>query len=77
MQSEAATNSTGSGARSSLARRGRSGSLPVHESAHSLYHRVNRRQMPFVRKGRVIRFDRFALDRWMAKGVRHGFDEAR
>ncbi len=46
-------------------------------SRHSLYHRVNRRQMPFVRQGRVIRFDRFALDRWMAKGVRHGFDEAR
>jgi excisionase family DNA binding protein len=44
-------------------------------SVHALYHRIGRRQIPFVKHGRMIRFDRFALDRWMAKGVRHGFDE--
>src|SRR3989441_10113547 len=46
-------------------------------SVDALYHRVGRRQIPFVKHGRIIRFDRFALDRWMAKGVRNGFDETR
>src|SRR3989442_10712876 len=46
-------------------------------SRHALYHRVSRRQIPFARQGWVLRFDRVALDRWMSKGVRHGFDEAR
>jgi integrase len=46
-------------------------------SVDGLYHRVARRQIPFVKQGRIIRFDRFALGRWMAKGVRNGFDETR
>jgi hypothetical protein len=46
-------------------------------SVHAIYHRVSRRQIPFVKHRRMIRFDRFALDRRMAKGVRHGFDETR
>src|SRR5438128_10942927 len=46
-------------------------------SVHALYHKIGRRQIPFVKQGRSIRFDRFALDRWMAKGVRNGFDETR
>src|SRR5436190_20144083 len=46
-------------------------------SVHALYHRIGRRQIPYVKQGRMIRFDRFALDRWMAKGVRNGFDETR
>lgn len=45
-------------------------------SRHALYHRVSRRQIPFVRSGRIVRFDRQALDRWMSKGVRNGFGEA-
>ena len=46
-------------------------------STDALYHRVQRRQIPFVRRGRIVRFDRLALDRWMDKGARHGFEEAR
>src|SRR5437763_16248843 len=46
-------------------------------SVDALYHRVARREIPFVKQGRLVRFDRFALDRWMAKGVRRGFDETR
>src|SRR5436853_6973456 len=46
-------------------------------SRHALYHRVSRRQIPFVRHGRIIRFDRQSLDRWMSKGVRDGVGEAR
>src|ERR1051325_11094298 len=46
-------------------------------SRHALYHRISRRQIPFVRRGRIIRFDRQALDRWMSKGVRNGFEETR
>src|SRR5438128_8727427 len=46
-------------------------------SRHALYHRISRRQIPFVRRDRIIRFDRQALDRWMSKGVRNGFEEAR
>ena len=34
-------------------------------SRHAIYHRVSRRQLPFVKDGRTIRFDRYALDRWM------------
>jgi excisionase family DNA binding protein len=44
-------------------------------SRHAIYHRVSRRQIPFVKDGRTIRFDRHALDRWMSKGVRNGFGE--
>ena len=46
-------------------------------SVDALYHRVARRQIPFVKNGRSVRFDRQALDRWMSKGVKHGFGEAR
>src|SRR4029079_16491370 len=46
-------------------------------SRHAIYHRISRRQIPFVRRGRIIRFDRQAPDRWMSKGVRNGFEEAR
>jgi excisionase family DNA binding protein len=35
---------------------------------HAIYHRINRCQLPFIRDGRRIRFDRDALDRWMRKG---------
>src|SRR5579862_8946526 len=41
-------------------------------SRHAIYHRISRRQIPFVRRGRIIRLDRQALDRWMSKGVRNG-----
>src|SRR5713226_3551759 len=44
-------------------------------SRHALYHRVSRRQIPFVRRGRIVRFDRQALDRWMSKGVRNGLEK--
>jgi excisionase family DNA binding protein len=44
-------------------------------SRHAIYHRVSRRQIPFVKEGGTIRFDRHALDRWMSKGVRNGFGE--
>jgi excisionase family DNA binding protein len=30
-------------------------------SRHAIYHRVNRCQIPFVRQGRSLRFDRQAL----------------
>jgi excisionase family DNA binding protein len=32
---------------------------------HAIYHRINRCQLPFIRGGRRVRFDRDALDRWM------------
>ena len=41
-------------------------------SRHALCHRVSCRQIPFVRRGRIVRFDRQALDRSMSKGVRNG-----
>ena len=37
-------------------------------SRHALYHRIGRRQIPFVKNGQIVRFDRQALDRWMGKG---------
>jgi len=46
-------------------------------SQHALYHRVSRCQIPFARQGRSLFFDRHALDRWMSKGVKHGFTEER
>jgi hypothetical protein len=52
----------------------------THDSAirwGRFWDRIGRRQIPFVKHGRMIRFDRFALDRWVAKGVRNGFDETR
>ena len=44
---------------------------------HAIYHRINRCQLPFIRDGRRIRFDREALDRWIRKGEKYGFTEAR
>ena len=44
---------------------------------HAIYHRINRCQLPFIRDGRRVRFDRDALDRWMKKGEKYGFAEAR
>jgi excisionase family DNA binding protein len=43
----------------------------------ALYHQVARLQLPFVRHGRLLRFDRVALDRWLEKEVKYGFGEAR
>ena len=36
---------------------------------HALYHQVARLQLPFIRHGRLLRFDRVALDRWLEKEV--------
>src|SRR5262245_13771232 len=44
---------------------------------HALYHQVARKQLPFIRHGRLLRFDRLALDRWLEKEVKYGFGEAR
>jgi len=38
----------------------------------SLYHMVERRQVPFVLKGRRVFFDRLALDHWMLKDALDG-----
>jgi excisionase family DNA binding protein len=35
----------------------------------ALYHRVSRRSIPFIKVGRLLRFDRQALDRWIRKGA--------
>ena len=43
---------------------------------HALYHQVARVQLPFIRHGRLLRFDRLALDRWLEKEVKYGFGEA-
>ena len=34
---------------------------------HAPYHQVARIQLPFVRHGRLLRFDRLALDHWLEK----------
>jgi excisionase family DNA binding protein len=44
---------------------------------HALYHQVARLQLPFVRHGRLIRFDRAALDRCLEKKVKYGVGGAR
>ena len=44
---------------------------------HALYHQVARLQLPFIRHGRLLRFDRAALDRCLEKKVKYGFGEAR
>ena len=44
---------------------------------HALYHQVARVQLPFIRHGRLLRFDRLALDRWLEKEVKYGFGETR
>lgn len=36
-------------------------------SSKAVYHRVARREIPFIKKGRRVLFDRMALDRWMRR----------
>jgi excisionase family DNA binding protein len=50
--------------------------LTVHAAAtylslsrRALYHRVERRSIPFLKRGRRLWFDRTVLDRWMAAGA--------
>ena len=43
----------------------------------ALYHMVQRRQIPFVLKGRRVFFDRLALDRWMLKDALDGTQASR
>ncbi len=35
-------------------------------SAHTLYTMVSQRRIPFVKLGRLTKFDRYELDRWIA-----------
>jgi excisionase family DNA binding protein len=35
----------------------------------ALYHRIDRRTVPFIKRGRRVWFDRVALDRWMRDGA--------
>ena len=44
----------------------------ISVSLDALYHMVQRRQIPFVLKGRRLFFDRLALDRWMLKDALDG-----
>lgn len=41
----------------------------------TLYHMVSDRRIPFVKKGRSLRFDRAALDEWMEKDMVPSADE--
>jgi excisionase family DNA binding protein len=43
----------------------------------ALYHMVQRRQIPFVLKGRRLFFDRLALDQWMSKDALDGTQTTR
>jgi excisionase family DNA binding protein len=43
---------------------------------HALYHQVARLQLPFVRHGKLIRFDRVALDRCLERKVKYGVGES-
>ena len=36
-------------------------------STHTLYTMVSQRRIPFVKVGRLTKFDRFELDRWIQK----------
>ena len=36
-------------------------------SVHTLYAMVSQRRIPFVKMGRLTKFDREELDRWIAK----------
>jgi excisionase family DNA binding protein len=42
-------------------------------STRALYHRVERRTIPFVKRGRRLWVDRLALDRWMTAGTSDAF----
>ena len=44
---------------------------------HAIYQSISRCQVPFVRDGPRVRFDRYTLDHWMQKGDKYGFAEAR
>lgn len=35
-------------------------------SSHTLYTMVSQRRIPFVKLGRLTKFDRYELDRWIA-----------
>lgn len=35
-------------------------------SVHTLYTMVSQRRIPFVKLGRLTKFDRYELDRWIA-----------
>ena len=37
-------------------------------SDKALYRLVGRREIPFIKQGRRLLFDRVALDKWMARG---------
>jgi excisionase family DNA binding protein len=39
---------------------------------YAIYHRIDHLQLPFIRDGRRVRFDRHAIDRWMKKREKHG-----
>ena len=48
--------------------------LDIHEasnylsfSVHTLYKKVERREIPFCKVGRTIRFDIFELNKWIEK----------
>lgn len=48
--------------------------LTIHEvaeytglSVHTLYTMVSQRRIPFVKVGRLTKFDRYLLDEWLAK----------
>jgi excisionase family DNA binding protein len=41
--------------------------LSITERA--LYHRVERRTVPYIKRGHRVWFDRLALDRWMHEGA--------
>jgi excisionase family DNA binding protein len=38
-------------------------------TTRALYHRVDRRTVPFIKRGHRVWFDRVALDRWMRDGA--------
>jgi excisionase family DNA binding protein len=38
-------------------------------TTRALYHRVDRRTVPFIKRGHRVWFDRIALDRWMREGA--------
>jgi excisionase family DNA binding protein len=38
-------------------------------TTRALYHRVERRTVPFIKRGHRVWFDRLALDRWMRDGA--------
>jgi excisionase family DNA binding protein len=41
-------------------------------SRRAIYHRVQRRGIPFIREGHRVMFDKLAIDRWMAESSVNG-----